>query len=128
MAIRNVILVVFTTSGQIKEGALEEAVSERPLGVLARTQAPGAEVGGVFVPVQKTVKSGYLLVLLSLPPPRDEELPFKGRDVSTSGHWSLCRVHAKAPGFDPFSWLALRDRYAYLNRQLALYVNVCISK
>lgn len=86
MVIRNLILVLFTTSHQIKEVMLEKPVSNLLLWLLAYPN-PGRrnEVGGVFVPAGKITKSGFLLMLLSLPPPSDEEHLFRGQRISTSG-------------------------------------------
>ena len=85
MAVRSLILGLFTTSDQIREDTLEKPVSNLLLWVLACAQAQGAEVKwGVFVPAGKIVKSGFLLMLLSPPPPSDEELLFRGQHIFMS--------------------------------------------
>lgn len=86
MVVRNLILVLFTTSHQIKEVTLEKPVSDLLVVAARLPPTQGAEVKwGVLAPAGKITRSGFLLMLLSLPPPSDEELLRRGQHISTSG-------------------------------------------
>lgn len=68
MVVRNLILVLFTTSHQIKEVTLEKPVSNTLVVAACLPPAQGAELKwGVLAPVGKITKSGFLLMLLNLP-------------------------------------------------------------